>query len=42
MGRFPCVDTGINNVGALKDVGYNSIDCVRLDVSNDDWFVDDI
>ena len=42
MGRFPCVDTGINNVGDLKDVGYNSIDCVILDVSNYGWLVADI
>ena len=42
MGRLPCVDRGINNVGALKDVGCNSIACVRLDVSNDGWLVADI
>ena len=38
----PFVDTGINNIGALKDVGCNYIDCFRLDVSNDGWLVADI
>ena len=41
-GRLLCVDTGINNAGALKDLGCNSIDCVRLDVSNYGRLVADI
>ena len=41
-GRFLCVYTGINSDGSLKDVGCNSIDCFRLDVSNYGRLVADV
>ena len=41
-GRLIFVYMGINSDGSLKDVGCNSIYCVRLDVSNYGRLVADI